>query len=349
MGRVDTTRWGWSPLLAALSVLVSLVTFTNPAPAQAAISVDGFEDCLVDRANEARAAVGAPNLEMAYKLVDEVRDWSERMRYNVFEHMPSDRRYDILPDSWTTWGENIAWHSTRNVADCDRMHEMWMSSPGHRKNILNPGFRFVVMGAYADGSGWWGTQLFFDASNYQAACNGTFCDDDGSVFEQSIEIIAGADITEGCNPPVDNRFCPGDRVTRGAMAAFLARALALPPGPSVEFSDTNGSVFEEAIERIAGAGITQGCNPPSNSRFCPSDYVTRGQMAAFLARALDLPASDSIDFSDDDDSIFQSSIEKLAAARITEGCNPPSNTRFCPDDYVTRGQMAAFLARALDL
>src|SRR5690606_1831895 len=32
---------------------------------------------------------------------------------------------------------------------------------------------------------------------------------------------------------------------------------------------------------------------------------------------------------------------------ISRGCNPPRNDRFCPDDYVTRRQMAAFLHRAL--
>ncbi|MDH5294435.1 MAG: hypothetical protein OEW91_12190, partial [Acidimicrobiia bacterium] len=31
------------------------------------------------------------------------------------------------------------------------------------------------------------------------------------------------------------------------------------------------------------------------------------------------------------------------------GCNPPTNDLFCPDDFVTREQMAAFLHRALDL
>jgi len=35
------------------------------------------------------------------------------------------------------------------------------------------------------------------------------------------------------------------------------------------------------------------------------------------------------------------------AAGITAGCDPPVNDRFCPDDVVTRGQMAAFLHRAL--
>jgi hypothetical protein len=34
---------------------------------------------------------------------------------------------------------------------------------------------------------------------------------------------------------------------------------------------------------------------------------------------------------------------------VTLGCNPPANDKFCPDDKVTRGQMAAFLTRALGL
>jgi hypothetical protein len=72
-------------------------------------------------------------------------------------------------------------------------------------------------------------------------------------------------------------------------------------------------------------------------------------MAAFLVRALDLPAAPGIDFVDDDGSVFEADIEKLAAAGITRGCNPPANDRFCPNDAVTRGQMAAFLHRALGL
>jgi hypothetical protein len=70
------------------------------------------------------------------------------------------------------------------------------------------------------------------------------------------------------------------------MAAFLARAFDLAPytGPD-RFVDDNGHLFEGAIERLAQAGITLGCNPPTNNRFCPNDNVTRGQMAAFLKRA----------------------------------------------------------------
>lgn len=50
-------------------------------------------------------------------------------------------------------------------------------------------------------------------------------------------------------------------------------------------------------------------------------------------------------FTDDDTSIFEADIEWLAGAAVTKGCNPPANDLFCPDDGVTRGQMAAFMRR----
>jgi hypothetical protein len=112
------------------------------------------------------------------------------------------------------------------------------------------------------------------------------------------------------------------------------------------FVDDDRSVFEADIEWAAATGITLGCNPPRGDRFCPDEPVSRGQMAAFLVRALDLPGSGDDTFSDDDDSVFQSDINALAASGITRGCTP---TSFCPDDPVTRGQMAAFLNRAYAL
>jgi hypothetical protein len=134
-------------------------------------------------------------------------------------------------------------------------------------------------------------------------------------------------------------------VTRGQMAAFLVRALGLTgSGPS--FSDTGGSVFASDISRLAAAGITRGCNPPANTRFCPDEPVTRGQMAAFLVRALEL-SEGGPGFTDTGSSVFAADISRLAEAGITRGCNPPANTRFCPNQPVTRAQMAAFLHRAL--
>lgn len=42
---------------------------------------------------------------------------------------------------------------------------------------------------------------------------------------------------------------------------------------------------------------------------------------------------------------FHSDIAWLEAAGVTKGCNPPANTEYCPNDNVTRGQMAAFMRR----
>ena len=120
-------------------------------------------------------------------------------------------------------------------------------------------------------------------------------------------------------------------------------------GVEQAFVDDNGHTFEADIEWMAGEGITKGCNPPTNDMFCPDSTVTRGQMAAFLVRALDLTDSLPDPFTDDDDSIFESDIDKLGTEGITKGCNPPVNDRYCPTTKVLRDQMASFLGRALGL
>ena len=118
-------------------------------------------------------------------------------------------------------------------------------------------------------------------------------------------------------------------------------------GGSSRFDDVAGSPFVDDIEWLAEAGISMGCNPPANTAFCPDDQITRGQMAAFLVRALGYAESGSYEFSDDDATPFELDVERLAEAGVTYGCDPANNL-FCPDDPVSRGQMAAFLRRALD-
>ena len=170
-----------------------------------------------------------------------------------------------------------------------------------------------------------------------------------NTFFVEINWLASIGITKGCNPPANDRFCPSDYVTRGQMAAFLARAFELDDDGGYDwFVDDDGTLFESDINRVAAAGVTKGCNPPANDRFCSSDYVTRGQMAAFLARAFELDDDGGYDwFVDDDGTLFESDINRVAAAGVTKGCNPPANDRFCSSDYVTRGQMAAFLFRGM--
>lgn len=114
-----------------------------------------------------------------------------------------------------------------------------------------------------------------------------FVDDGDSIFEDAINAIAQADIARGCNPPANDRYCPEEPVTRAQMASFLVRALGLDASDQdTGFMDTGDSVHRDAIDSLAAADVTRGCNPPANDRFCPGEAVTRAQMASFLARAL---------------------------------------------------------------
>jgi hypothetical protein len=109
------------------------------------------------------------------------------------------------------------------------------------------------------------------------------------------------------------------------------------------FADIAGSVHLANIEALAEAGVTSGCTP---QRYCPARAVTRGQIATFLDRALELPAG-AVTFSDvPADHPHADGIAAVAAAGITTGCDVD---RFCPAAHVTRSQMASLLQRALDL
>lgn len=194
-------------------------------------------------------------------------------------------------------------------------------------------------------NGWWEDPLYeCDDDPIPLTWDGVFYDDDSSEFEADIEDVAGLGVTRGCNPPFRDAYCPGEPVSRGQMAAFLVRLFDLPPSSTDRFDDDDGSEFEDDINRLAAAGVTAGCTPTA---YCPADTVTRGQMAAFLVRALGVTGDTSANrFSDDDQSVFEDQIELLADVGVTRGCDPPDNTRFCPEAAITRGQMAAFLGRA---
>jgi FAD dependent oxidoreductase/S-layer homology domain len=168
--------------------------------------------------------------------------------------------------------------------------------------------------------------------------NYLFWDTPGNPFRGDIEATYLAGITFGCSPVY---FCPSAGIPREVMAAWLANALDLGPASKDYFTDDEASPYEDAINRVAEANVTRGCGPTT---FCPNATVTRGQMAAFLKRAFALPPTPIDFFTDDETSIFEGDINRLAASGITAGCG---NHIFCPTATVTRGQMAAFLRRAL--
>ena len=104
--------------------------------------------------------------------------------------------------------------------------------------------------------------------------------------------------------------------------------------------------FYGFIENLFHNGITGGCG---GGNYCPTSSVTRGQMAVFLLKAEHgsgfVPTScdnifpDVNCFSDP----FAPFIEQLFHEGITGGCG---GGNYCPDNPVTRAQMAVFLLKA---
>ncbi len=129
--------------------------------------------------------------------------------------------------------------------------------------------------------------------------------------------------------------------TTDVLGGAVAKVAAYPV--QTVFNDLWESKLVGSIQWIWEEQITNGC---SDSRYCPTAAVTRGQMASFLARAMELPPATRDYFHDDDGKTHEADINKIAEAGITLGCG---SGRYCRDQSVTRAQMAGFLVRALGL
>jgi len=112
----------------------------------------------------------------------------------------------------------------------------------------------------------------------------------GGFFDPWIEKLAADGITTGCG---GGNYCPANSVTRQQMAIFLLRAkygssYTPPPCTGTQFLDVpcTGGIFDPWIEKLAAEGITAGCG---GGNYCPTNPVTRAQMAAFLQRTFGLP------------------------------------------------------------
>jgi hypothetical protein len=148
-------------------------------------------------------------------------------------------------------------------------------------------------------------------------------------------------------------FCPNGLVTRGEMAVFLERALgnfAPAPNPSGMFTDVQSGSFKPFIEEFYNDGITVGCSL-SPLQYCPQGLVTRGEMAVFIERAIGnyAPTPNPTGmFEDVPAGPFKPFIEEFYNDGITVGCSQtPLN--YCPQNYVTRGEMAVFIVRAFGI
>ena len=181
-------------------------------------------------------------------------------------------------------------------------------------------------------------------------CVGRFCDEDGSVHQENIERAAEWGITNGCG---EGRFCPGLSISRSQMAAFLYRAVSyrtgVPPSAArfAGLSDVGEGAWYGVFARWA---VSTGVMSARGGEFLPGGVVTRGDMALMLTAAFPALADDSAAtglFQDLDASGDTArAAEALHRAGVTRGCST-APLRFCPDEPVTRSQMASFFVRAL--
>ncbi len=170
-----------------------------------------------------------------------------------------------------------------------------------------------------------------------------FVDDDDSPHEADIEILFAQGVTLGCGPSI---YCPNDAMTRGQIALFIARQLALPPVDVDYYDDDQGSQYEIATNSVTAVGIGFGCG---DRQFCPDQPLLREEMAELLVRTFSIAPSSTNWFDDDEGSSFEAAINALKEANITFGCDPADESAFCPQDPLTRGQMASFFVRSMGL
>jgi hypothetical protein len=161
--------------------------------------------------------------------------------------------------------------------------------------------------------------------------------------------------TVGCG---SGNFCPTDLVNRGKLAVFIIRGSKgpdfVPPPATGIFADVPVSHPDAAyIEQLYNDGLTGGCST-NPLQFCPSNNVSRAEMATFLLRIshgrdYTPPPGTGTTFQDAPAGYWATPyIEQLFREGGTAGCST-SPPRYCPEDLVQKEQVATFLDRAFNL
>lgn len=174
--------------------------------------------------------------------------------------------------------------------------------------------------------------------------------DDGTSLEEAIDCIAWYGITSGTSA---TEYSPSQDIIRAQMATFLADKMRQSETEfdsadgEDRFGDDDGSVHENNIDFVAKHEVAQGFDDDS---YGPIQRVSRAQMATFIVQETDaigaeLPEPSQDYFTDDDDSTHEANINVLAELRIATGTGGDA---YDPGGFVSRAQMARFIARNLD-
>ena len=179
------------------------------------------------------------------------------------------------------------------------------------------------------------------------------------LFLPAIDLLREYSITSGCdNSPTQPKYCPNDNITRGQMGVFVVRSIMGGDNFSYTqapyFTDVPSShPFFQWIQKLRDLGVTSSCgSTAAGQQYCPDDPVTRGQMAVFIIRDR-FGSSTAFNYSTTPlftdvlpANTFFPWIQKLKQLAITSSCgSTAAGQQYCPNDPVTREQMAAFLMR----
>ena len=140
----------------------------------------------------------------------------------------------------------------------------------------------------------------------------------------------------------------------GLVIAMLASGLPATADAQDRYSDVTSSSHashKANIDALDALGVFDGTECGAR-RFCPGDPAKRWAIAVWIVRVVDgrdpFPVKQSR-FADVSDRVWwMPYVERLADLGVTVGCRQEPLS-FCPDDTVTRGQMASFLVRAFRL
>lgn len=139
-------------LVLMVLALVATPVSADPTPTHAD-GDDHLEAALVRLVNDERRAQGLPTLSTDPDLTSTARSWSATMQaQRGLEHNP---RLGTEVRGWRRVGENVG-----RGPDLDALHEAFLASPGHRRNLLDPAWTEVGIGVIVSEDALWVTQLF---------------------------------------------------------------------------------------------------------------------------------------------------------------------------------------------
>jgi uncharacterized protein YkwD len=126
--------------------VVVLVAFAL-APAAQAGTLSPSERTLVAAVNDLRAAHNLRPLAVDTTLVRAARDYSATLiRRDVFTHGSLGSRLARYGARGPVFGENLAWGKGPS-ATARGVVKGWLASPGHRANLLRPGWTRIGIGS----------------------------------------------------------------------------------------------------------------------------------------------------------------------------------------------------------